>query len=172
MEYVDNEYEFAFQFPQDWKVQRPPTQSDAGEVRVTVKHPTRPTYVMVTVGQIGKSITEDAFHQNRELISSSLIDFTVEMIYKRTSRDIDTERIVIAEKRDIPSDVGIKFYIASLQITEDVPMTMAGIHVIPFDKPCIVAFLMITPASGEATSDSDEITEVFNSFHMIGEKPE
>src|SRR5207247_475510 len=36
MEYTDNVYNFAFQFPSDWKLQKTPPSGEVGEVRVVV----------------------------------------------------------------------------------------------------------------------------------------
>src|SRR5260221_13326117 len=59
-EYTDNEYDFAFQFPADWRMQKllPPTE--IGEIRVIVKHPTATMYVEAIVGKLDKTVTKEA----------------------------------------------------------------------------------------------------------------
>jgi hypothetical protein len=50
IEYTDNDYDFAFLFPSDWKMKKPPEKGEFGEVRVMVQGP-RGAYVMAIVGK-------------------------------------------------------------------------------------------------------------------------
>jgi hypothetical protein len=50
-------------------------------------------------------------------------------------------------------------------------MLMAGIHIVPFEKPYMITFTMFTPMDRTATKDNEIITRVFNSFHSLGERP-
>jgi hypothetical protein len=50
-------------------------------------------------------------------------------------------------------------------------MLVAGIHIVPFEKPYMVTFTMITPVDRTATADNEIITRIFNSFHLLGERP-
>jgi len=42
---------------------------------------------------------------------------------------------------------------------------------VPFEKDYVVSFLMITPVDPKATEENETITNVFNSFHVAGERP-
>ncbi len=172
-EYVDHQYQFAFQFPTDWKFEKVPPQGEAGEVRVIVRHPTKPMRVMATVGQIGKTLTKRQFESSakRDAVVEAMMELSLEQVYKKTSRDIGADRMIVSEKRVLPSDAGIKFYISTAHIKGRVTMLVAGIHIMPFEKPYGVVFLMITPVYRTATADNETITRVFNSFHVLGERP-
>lgn len=172
-EYVDHQYQFAFQFPADWKIEKNPPPGEAGEVRVIFRHPTKPMRVMAMVGDIGKTITKRQFESspNRDAVLEAMMEWTVEQIYKKTSRDIGAERMIVSEKQVQPSDAGIRFYISAAHIKGKVPIVTAGIHIVPFAKPHVVTFLMIIPADPTATKDNETITRVFNSFHVLGERP-
>ncbi len=81
--------------------------------------------------------------------------------------------MIVAEKQALKSDAGIKFEISTLQYKKGLPFVVAaGIHVIPFTKSYMVAFVMVTPVTERAkTPDTEAITQVFNSFHILGEQP-
>jgi hypothetical protein len=172
-EYVDHQYQFAFQFPTDWKFEKNPPPGEAGEVRAIIRHPVKPMRVLASVGHIGKTLTKQQFKSssNRDAVVEAMMEFTVEQVYKKTSRDMDAEKMIISEKRVLPSDTGIQFYISTAHIKDNVTTLMAGIHVVPFEKPYMVTFTMITPVDPTATKDHEIITRVFNSFHILGERP-
>lgn len=172
-EYVDHQYQFAFQFPADWKVEKNPPPGEAGEVRAIVRHPTKPMRVMAMVSRIGKTLTKGQFESspNRDAVVEAMMEWTIEQVYKKTSRDISADRMIVSEKQVQPSDAGIRFYISTAHIKGNVAMLMAGIHIVPFEKPYIVTFTMMTPVDRTATADNETITRVFNSFHVLGERP-
>lgn len=173
LDYVDDQYQFAFKFPADWKLEKKNAPGEAGEIRAMVRHPSKQMYVMATVSHIGKTITRSQFDssQNRDAMVEGMMELTVEQVYKKASQDLGIERTIVSEKRAIPSDSGIKFYISTAQIKGSMTMIMAGIHILPFDKPYMIAFLMVTPMDRTATKDNDTITQILNSFHVLGERP-
>jgi hypothetical protein len=173
MEYQDNEYGFAFQFPQGWRLEKPPPGKEYGETRVWVRHPTRPIFAMATAGQLGKSVTKEQYDANpkRDEIVNAMMLFTVEQVYKKVSREIGAGRVIVVEKQVMPSDVGIQFNISTMQMKGDMAMAVFGIHAVPFGKPHIVSFIMVSPVDKTAVADNETITKVFNSFHLLGEKP-
>jgi hypothetical protein len=172
-EYTDNQYNFAFQFPADWKFQKPPAPGEAGEVRVLLQSTRKNSSVMALVGHVGRSITKEQFENspNRDTMLTTMIDFTVDQVYKKASRDIGASRMIVSEKRPLPSDVGIKFYISTGSVVENGMVAVAGIHVIPFGKDYMVTFLMIHPVNRNATAENETMEQVFNSFHLVGEPP-
>jgi hypothetical protein len=163
-EYVDHQYQFAFQFPADWQFEKNPPPGEAGEVRAIVRHPTN--------GHIGKTITKRQFESspNRDAAVEAMIELSVEQIYKKTSRDIGAERMIVSEKQVQPSDAGIMFYLSTAHIKGSITMLMAGIHIAPFENPYMITFTMFTPVDRTATKDNEIITRVFNSFHILGER--
>ncbi len=172
-EYVDHQYQFAFQFPADWKIEKNPPPGEAGEFRAIVRHPTKPMQVMATVGHLGKTLTKRQFESspNRDAAVEAMMELSLEQVYKKTSRDIGADRMIVSEKRVLPSDAGIKFYISTAHIKGNVTTLVAGMHIVPFEKPYVVIFTMVTPVDPTATADNETITRVFNSFHVLGEQP-
>jgi hypothetical protein len=108
---------------------------------------------------------------NRNNIVDGLIDLSIEEVYKKISRDIGAKNMVVSEKRMVPSDIGIKFYISTAHVKDNVPIVIAGIHTIPFEKTYMIMFTMITPLDKTATKDNETITRIFRSFHLLGERP-
>jgi hypothetical protein len=53
---------------------------------------------------------------NRDAAVEAMIELSVEQIYKKTSRDIGAERMIVSEKRVQPSDAGIMFYLSTAHI--------------------------------------------------------
>lgn len=173
IEYVDNEYNYAFQFPSNWKMEKVPMRNELGEVRVMIKNPSG-GYVMAVIGNVGESVTKEAFNNNpnQNAIVEQIIEHTIDHVYKKTSRDINATRMVVAERSFIPSEVGIEFYISTAHfLTKGLPILVAGIHVIPFGRDYIVAFIMASKLDSSAKEENEMLTRVFNSFHIIGEQP-
>jgi len=92
----------------------------------------------------------------------AIVDSIVEEVYKKASRDMGAERMVVSERRIVPSDVGIRFYISTLHFINNVPLVMASIHTVPFEKPYMITFTMVTPLDKTATKDNEVITQVFS----------
>lgn len=172
-EYVDQQYQFAFQFPADWKLEKYPPSGEAGKMRAVIRHPTKPMQIIAMVGEIDTAINKNQFESNpnRELAVEALMELSLEQLHKKTSRDIGADRMAVSEKRALPSDTGIKFYISTSHIKGNVTMRVASIHIVPFEKPYMVMFTMISPVDQTATQDNETITGVFNSFHVLGDRP-
>ena len=130
-------------------------------------------YVIAAIGHIGRDLTKKEFESspNRDTMVEAIMDFTIEQVYKKTSRDLGAERMIVSEKRALPSDIGIKFYISTAHIKDNVTTLIAGTHIAPFGKPYMVTFTMVSPVDKTATRDNATITRVFRSFHILGEKP-
>jgi hypothetical protein len=171
-EYTDNDYGFAFQFPSDWKMQKTPPPADLGEIRVIVKHPAAPMYVEAIVAKLGSTVTKREFEANpkSDAVVGALTDVTIEQVYKKMSKVVGAERMIVAEKRPISSSVAVEFYIATGQFRGDELFAVAGIHAVPYGKPYMVSFIMVSPADKNATADNETMTRVFNSFHIVGEQ--
>jgi len=129
-------------------------------------------HVMALVGDLGKTITKRQFESspNRDAVVEAMMEFTVEQAYKKTSRDIGAGRMIVSEKRVLPSDTGVQFYISTANIKGNAVILVAGVHIVPFEKPYMITFMMITPVDRNATKDNETITRVF-SFHILGERP-
>ena len=173
MEYTDNQYNFAFQFPSDWKMQKVPPKGEMGEVRVVVKSHGL-TSVMGLVGNLETRITKEQFNKNpnRDAIVEKMIDYTIEQVYKKSSREMKAKKMIVSERKSIPFDLGIKFYISTLHFVgeRETPIVVSGIHVIPFGKDHLITFLMTTVLDNKG-KEKELLTRVFNSFHLIDQKP-
>lgn len=173
IEYTDNQYGYAFQFPADWKLQKTPPPNEIGETRVVVKSP-RGDHVTVAVGMLDKAISKRAFQSNpkRRQMVDAMIDFTIEQVYKKTSRDVGATRMMVADRSVLPSEVGIMFYINTVHFVGDkVLVIVTGIHAIPFDENHLISFVMTGPVNPSAKRENEACQKVFQSFHLSGEKP-
>jgi len=170
-EFVDRQYQFAFQFPADWKLEKNPSPGEAGEVRVIVRHPVKPMYVTATVGHIGRTLTKQQFESspNRDTFVEALMALTIERVYKKGSRLLGAEQMIVSKKRVLPSDAGIGFYIQTAHIHGNVTILITGIHLVPFERPDMVSLIMTSPLDRTATRDNETITRIFNSFHLLDE---
>jgi hypothetical protein len=100
-------------------------------------------------------------------VVEAVMELSVEQVYKKTSRDIGAQQMFVSEKRVQSSDAGIKFYISTAHIKGDVVMLMAGIHIIPFEKPYMVTFTMIAPVDRTATKDRRPLRESSTRFKSL-----
>ena len=174
MEYTDNEYKYTFQFPADWKMQKVPPTNEMGEVRVLLQSPHHKSSVMVLVGHIEKGVNKTKFNNSpkRNEIVERLIDLTIEKVYKKTSKDMKATRMVVTERKIDNSEIGIKFYISTLHYVEkEIPMVVAGMHAFPFGKNYIIGFIMTNILDPKDDKEKKTFTSIFNSFHLVGEKP-
>lgn len=172
-EYTDNDYDYAFQFPADWKMKKVPEAGETGEMRVLLQGPI--CTISATISKVGKVVTKKQFedHPNRDKIVEGMMNLTVEQVYKKTSKDVHATRMVVAEKEMLQSDSGIKFYISTLYFVGKKDMTagVAGIHLYPFNKDYLINFMMTAPLKKDAKEQNETCTKVFNSFHLVGETP-
>jgi len=175
-EYADNEYGYAFQFPSNWKMLKKPPKGEAGEVRVFIQSPKAITLI-ATIGKLGKSISKQAFvnNPNSSAFVDDMINYTIESFYKKTSRDMGATRMVVGEKRAVPSEIAVKFFISTLNFIKkeqgELPVMVTGIHYIPFDKEYVISFLITSLPNPKAMDENELIKSVLNSFHLVGEKP-
>lgn len=173
VEYTDNEYGFAFQVPADWNPQKLPHPGEAGKVRVLVTSPKGNT-VSVIVLEVGKTLSKRDFQSNPQSaqIVDAFIDFTIEQVYKKMSHEVGATRMMVVERQVLQSDLGVKFYINTGHFVRDkLLVNVAGIHAIPFEKEHIITFVMTSVVDPKAKQEHETLTRVFNSFHLVGEKP-
>lgn len=173
VEFTDNEHNYAFQFPSDWKIQKPQVRNEYGEVRVVVQGSGQGT-VMAMVTELGKSISKERFTSdpNRNAVIEQLIDLTIVQVYKKTSRDVKATEMLVSERKIIPFEAGISFYISTAHFFDKgIPMLVAGIHTIPFGEDHMITFMMTTFLDSRRKKENETLTHIFNSFHLLGEQP-
>ena len=176
MEYTDNVYNYAFLFPPNWKMKKP-LETQFGEMRVLLEGTPGTNAFVIVLPTEGRTITKAQWDKNpsRDAIVEAFMNITVDHVYKKPSTDIKATRMVVSEKKILPSEYGIKFYISTLQLIgpKELPMVLAGIHVIPFGKDHLINFVMITPLDSKAKQENGtyEFDKVISSFHLLGEDP-
>ena len=171
-ELTDNELNYVFQFPLDWTMKQPPPnhEGDLGEFRVFIQGP-RAT-LTVLIGKIGKSVSEAAYRSNpnSDRLVKSLLDLTVEQ-YKKISKSLHASRMTVNETKVMLSNKGIRFYITTTHFIDDKPpMIILGTHLLPFDKPYMIVFMMNILVDKRLKEDQKIYDNIFNSFHLIGEQ--
>jgi len=174
MEYTDNEYNYTFKFPSDWREKEVVEQDEFGEVRVLLQGP-RASSIMVLVNSLGKGrkISKEHFNSipNRNSFVNQMMNFTVDQIYRTTSKKMNASKMIVIERQIRPSEAGIKFYISTLHFINDVPLGLAGIHTVPFGQDHIIGFVMSSILDSRTMEDNETFKHIFNSFHLIDEEP-
>ncbi len=174
MEYTDNEYNYTFKFPSDWTEKEVVEQDELGEVRVLLQGP-RASSIMVLVNTLGKGrkISKEHFNSipNRNSFVNQMINFTVDQIYRTTSKKMNASKMIVVERQIRPSESGIKFYISTLHFINDVPLGLAGIHTIPFGQDHVIGFVMSSILDSRTMEDNETFKHIFNSFRLIDDAP-
>lgn len=173
-EYTDNEYNYVFQFPSDWKMKPPPPkqEGDLGEVRVFILG--QRASLTVTVGTLGKAINKSQYegNPNSDRIVKGMIDLSIEQVYKKMSKTLNASRMAVLESRALPSNKALRFYVSTIHFIDGKPpVGVIGTHLIPFDKAHMIVFVMTVVADKKMKEDQKIYDNIFNSFHLIGEKP-
>ena len=172
-EYTDNDNDYAFQFPVDWKMKEVPEAGESGEMRVLLQGPI--CTVSAAISKVKQTFTKKQFEDNpnRDKLVEGMMNLTIEQVYKKTSKEVHATRMVVTQKEMLSSDSGIKFYISTLHFVgkKNIPAGVAGIHLYPFNKDYFINFVMVTPLKKEAKEENETCTKVFNSFHLVGEAP-
>jgi hypothetical protein len=170
-EYFDRDYGYMFQYPAGWKVQTLP-EGDADRDMRLVLHDTEGTSFIVVVDKtkavLKKTDVENSTEQTQRV--SAMMEQTIKQIYQSISESIKAVNMKVGERRDLSNEFGIKFYIATLNEMKDgKPIIVAGIHAFPFNKNYSINFTMTTFYDPAAIQENQRLTDVFNSFRLIGE---
>ncbi len=170
-EYYDRDYGYVFQYPATWKLQRLPEGDANKDIRLFLQGPEGSSF-MVVVDKTKTALKQTDFANDSERTEriGAMMQQTVDQIYQSISQDIKAVKMKVGERRDLSNEFGIKFYIATLnEMKNGKPIIVAGIHAFPFSKDYSINFTMTTFYDPAATQENQTLTEVFNSFHLIGE---
>lgn len=177
LEYIDNEYGFAFQYPSDWKIATTLPKDESSQMRIGFNTPGS-NAVAVSVEKLDHptiSRAEFISNPNRNVFMDSLINLTIDLVYKKTSLDIGASRMVVGDKYHIPSNEAIKFFINTLHFVKtensEFPTIISAIHCFPFDKDYTIRFMIIFAADPKDKAENEALTNAINSFHLVGEIP-
>ena len=170
-EYFDRDYGYVFQYPASWKLQTLPEGDADRNMRVLLQG-TEGTSFMVVVDKtktvLKKTDFENTTEQTRRV--GAMMEQTITQIYQSISESIKAVNMKVGERRDLSNEFGIKFYIATLnEMKNGKPIIVAGIHAFPFNKDYSINFTMTTFYDPAATQENQRLTDVFNSFRLIGE---
>ena len=143
-----------------------------GETRVFIQGPR--AAIIAIVGNIGKTLSKSQYdsNPNSDTIVKAMIDLTVEQVYKKMSKTLNASRMTLLESKVMRSEVGIKFYVSTLQFIDGKPpVAIIGTHLVPFEKPHMIVFLMSIIADKKMKEDQRLYDNIFNSFRLVGEVP-
>jgi hypothetical protein len=170
-EYYDREYGYFFNHPATWKLHRMPEGDANSDSRVVLQGPNKSSF-MVIIDSTRKILRKTDFENSSDRMQQvgEMMEQTIEQIYRGISTTIKSLDMKIGERRDLSNDVGVKFYLATLHsMKEGKPVIVAGIHAFPFDKDYSINFILTAFWDPAATQDNQMLTEVFNSFRLLGE---
>lgn len=170
--YTDPQYHFTFQYPSEWTRDDTPKPGSGGETRVVVRDPQSPARSIISIGKVDTVFSKTQFESSpdKDRIVESMIDLAVKQIYQRTAQEMQATKMMVGSKQPMPSIGGIKFYISTAQVIAGDTVVIAGTHIIPFDQPYMVTFMMISPFK-ISSADQGIINKVFNSFRLLSEPP-
>jgi len=170
-EYYDRDYGYVFNYPAAWKLQSMPEGDANKDIRLMLQGPNG-TDFMVVVDKTRQTLRTTDFENesDRTRQVDQMIQQTITEIYQVISGSIKAVNMKVGERRDLSNDVGIKFYIATFNTMKTgKPIIVAGIHAFPFNKDYSINFTMTTFWDPAAKQDHEMFTQVFNSFHLMGE---
>ena len=170
-EYYDRDYGYVFEYPASWKLQRLPEGDANRDIRLFLQG-TEGSSFMVVVDKTKTTLKKTDFENGSERTQrvGAMMQQTITQIYQSISEGIKAGNMKVGERRDISNEFGVKFYIATLnEMKNGKPIIVAGIHAFPFNKDYSVNFTMTTFYDPAATQENQRLTEVFNSFRLIGE---
>jgi hypothetical protein len=81
-------------------------------------------------------------------------------------------RMFVAEKEILPSEVSIQFYISAVNLVDTTAqMAVAGVHAVPFGEKHMISFLGSSFPNIEAEEENQVVSLILSSFHLLEEKP-
>jgi len=170
-EYFDRDYGYVFQYPASWKLQTLPEGDADRDMRLLLQGPEGTSFMVVvdkTKTVLKKTDFENSAEQTQRV--NAMIEQIITQIYQSISKSIKAVNMKVGERRDLSNEFGIKFYIATLnEMKNGKPIIVAGIHAFPFNKDYSINFTMTTFYDQAATQENQRLTDVFNSFRLIGE---
>jgi hypothetical protein len=170
-EYSDRDYGYVFQYPANWKLQQLPEGDANKDIRLLLQG-AEGTSFMVVVDKIKTTLKQTDFADDAERAArvGAMMQQTIAEIYQSISAGIKALSMKVGERLDLSNQFGVKFYIATLnEMKNGKPIIVAGIHAFPFNKDYSINFTMTTFYDPTATQENERLTEVFNSFQLIGE---
>jgi hypothetical protein len=170
-EYYDRDYGYVFAYPATWKLHRLPEGDANKDIRLLLQGPDGSSF-MVLVDKTRAPLRKADFANSSERTErvGAMMQQTLAEIYQSISAGIKALSMKIGERRDLSNEFGVKFYIATLhEMKNGKPIVVAGIHAFPFNKDYSINFTMTAFYEPVAAEENQRLTEIFNSFRLIGE---
>jgi hypothetical protein len=173
LEYTDKKYDYGFQYPSYWEVRKAPTEYDIGEPRVMVVGPSG-GFVLASISNLDKGMSKDEFNNdpdNGEIVVQ-MMDQAIKDVYQKMAGQMGANRMFVAEKEMLQSDVSIQFYISTVNFADSAAQrAVAGIHAVPFGEKHMISFLACSIPDTAMEEENRTISLILNSFHLLDEKP-
>jgi hypothetical protein len=170
-EYYDREYAYFFKHPTTWKLHPMPEGDANKDIRLTLQGPNNSSFTVIidrTRNTLKKTDFENPSARTDRV--DEMLQQTIAQIYQTISANIKALNMKVGERRDLSNHVGIKYYVATFHTMKDgKPIIVAGIHAFPFDKDYSINFTLTSFWNPAATQENEMLTEVFNSFQLMGE---
>src|SRR5262245_50637866 len=146
--FTDQEYNYTFQYPSDWKLERTPATDHTKRTRVEVTGPHFAFSVDLTfgVGPISKEqVLQDS---NRNETTLGFCRITTNDVYKRRVESVGGQKFKVTDQKAAESDMSLRWYIETFFTSKKGnSMMLCGIHAYPYGKPYIVNLMMVVPVT-------------------------
>lgn len=172
-DYYDREYGYFLKHPTTWKIQPMPEGDAHKDIRLTLQGPNKSSF-MVIIDRTQKTLQKTDFENPADRTGrvGEMMQQTIAQIYRTISANIKALDMKVGERRDLSNDAGVKYYVATFHTMKaGKPIIVAGIHAFPFDKDYSINFTLTSFWDPAATQENEMLTEVFNSFRLMGEPP-
>ena len=169
--FTDKEYNYTFQYPSDWKLEKPTATDRTNRTRVQVTGPRFRFSVDLThdLPPITKEQVLKMSHRSE--ITLGLCRITTNNLRKRVD-SIGGQDFKVTDQKTTETDSSLRWYIeAFFKSKKGNGMMSCGVHALPYGKPYIVNLTMVVPFTPFIREDANIVVNIVNSMHFIGEKP-
>jgi hypothetical protein len=167
-EFRDEEFDYRFLYPVEWKLDSLPEGEANPGMRVRLRGPAGSSFVVI-IERTGQPLSKLEFQADRNAGKrvEAMMRQTLDQTYRAISKSLGALAMKTGEKRNLSDDYAVKYYLATLhQLKTGSPVVVAGTHAYPFSKDYSVNFIMTAFHRGNA-AENQLLTTVFNSFRML-----
>jgi hypothetical protein len=167
-EFRDEEFDYRFLYPVEWKLDSLPEGEANPGMRVRLRGPAGSSFVVI-IERTGQPLSKLEFQADRNAGKrvEAMMRQTLDQTYRAISKSLGALAMKTGEKRNLSDDYAVKYYLATLnQMKTGSPVIVAGTHAYPFSKDYSVNFIMTAFHRGNA-AENQLLTTVFNSFRML-----
>ena len=77
--------------------------------------------------------------------------------------------IIIEKKQNLSKENYIQFFIETVAQNNKIIVGISGLHTIPRKTNHFISLILVVVGSDSALKDSEDLTNIMNSFHIVGE---